>query len=235
MKNRRKKILAGSLTLAVLFSLLLSSYETKAEENESVLKSSEIKSTGHIQGMDGFYFDGADIQNLADDMSVLYITISASGTVLADEDASIKSWGNLNCENEIEFYSSDLVSINHSIKEMQQMISEGRSQIVTSLNTRGVSTDNNAAFSSMPESIAAVEQQVYIGVQKIPAEIIYHYHNHEYDGERTDDTYNNAIFNSPGGCYTKEIYDANGILKGYAVGCGYVENQIVSADVVEKQ
>lgn len=173
-------------------------------------------------------------------MAVIAVMTSMLLTVptKAQSGKEINSRGNLICAEEgntVEFYSSDLETLYSSIREFQQEVTDGKHEIVEALHARGVNNcSEQDTFTSLPEQIISVEQKVYIGVQKKPAEIIYHYHNHEYNGKKTEDDYSSYIFDLPEGCYTKAVYDGDGMLKGYTVGCGYVEGQILSADIVEK-
>ncbi len=163
--------------------------------------------------------------------AALHAGVPATGA----EGNTVKSSGNLvYADGDVAFYAGDLENLDAAIDGMVSEVTEGRRRIVEALHARGVGTDVASTFSGMPAEIIKVEQRVYIGIRKVEAEIIYRFHYHTYNGEKTGDSHNNAMFGTADGCYTKAVYGSDGRLKGYTVGCGYVEEQIVAADVVEK-
>lgn len=145
-----------------------------------------------------------------------------------------KSKGNLIFSREaIEFYSEDVQNLSDSMDELMELLQKGKVLIVESLEVRNVPINGDILFTDMPEAIIAVEQRVYLGEQKVPARIEYLYHNHTYQGNSTNDQLSEMIVPQPEGCYTKEVYNESGKSKGYTVGCGFVERQIIGADIIE--
>ena len=71
-KDIKKKIMIVFLLVVMAVVVRQHTDHVHAENGKSVLKSAEIKSRGRIQGQEGCYYDGSDIETLADDMAVLY-------------------------------------------------------------------------------------------------------------------------------------------------------------------
>ena len=85
-----------------------------------------------------------------------------------------------------------LSGLSGDVQSVFQRVSNGKKLLASALLTKNVVIDEDATFQEIHDGILSMEQQIVIGVDKIPGTIEYEYHYHTGSPE------------NGGGCYTVE-------------------------------
>ena len=88
--------------------------------------------------------------------------------------------------------SNRLSGLSGDIQSVFQRVSNGKALLASALLTKDVVIDEDATFQEIHDAILSIEQEVVIGVDKLPGTIEYEYHYHTGDAQ------------NGGGCYTVE-------------------------------
>ena len=94
---------------------------------------------------------------------------------------------------EMENSTNNMLSgLSGDVRSVFQRVSNGKKLLASALLTKNVVIDEDATFQEIYDGILRIEQQIVIGVDKIPGNIEYEYHHHTGSPE------------NGGGCYTVE-------------------------------
>lgn len=93
-----------------------------------------------------------------------------------------------------EYLVNAFGSVDKKLESVFTYVSNGKKLLASALLTKGVSCDEDAAFSKIRQAILNIPQKVVIGVEQIPGTISYEYHHHS------------GTEGTSGGCYTQPVY-----------------------------
>ena len=94
---------------------------------------------------------------------------------------------------EMENSTSTMISgLSGDVQSVFQRVSNGKKLLASALLTKNVVIDEDATFQEIHDGILSLQQEIVIGVDKIPGTIEYEYHHHTGDSQ------------NGGGCYTVE-------------------------------
>ena len=128
------------------------------------------------------------LNKLASMESNISNTVNNIGTgTSVSQEAILERIGQLeeNTNNRLSGLSGDIQSV-------FQRVSNGKALLASALLTKDVVIDEDATFQEIHDAILSIEQEVVIGVDKLPGTIEYEYHYHTGDAQ------------NGGGCYTVE-------------------------------
>ena len=172
------------------FQNLLNSLQAQAENMQSqfdALNSSMTANTSAINQT--AETNKTEVLNkLASMESSINNTVNNIGTgTSVSQEAILERIGQMeeNTNNRLSGLSGDIQSV-------FQRVSNGKALLASALLTKDVVIDEDATFQEIHDAILSIEQEVVIGVDKLPGTIEYEYHYHTGDAQ------------NGGGCYTVE-------------------------------
>ena len=172
------------------FQNLLDSLQAQAENMQSqfdALNSSMTANTSAINQT--AETNKTEVLNkLASMESNISNTVNNIGTgTSVSQEAILERIGQMeeNTNNRLSGLSGDIQSV-------FQRVSNGKALLASALLTKDVVIDEDATFQEIHDAILSIEQEVVIGVDKLPGTIEYEYHYHTGDAQ------------NGGGCYTVE-------------------------------
>ena len=115
---------------------------------------------------------------------------------------------NANDDDLTLYLESLLGDINNKLDSVFTSVSSGKRLLASALLTKGVECPEDATFETIYNAILSINQQLVIGVEKIPGEIEYEYHYHVNGLSEYPHT-DKVLPEANGGCYTVPIYHAH--------------------------
>ena len=177
---------------------LIETVRTEAGENQAELLDvlSQIDTSFTEQNSQNY---DALIQSLNSQTETMKAQLDAMSSSLTQNTAQIAvevSNGNAEIlEKLVQMETSTntmLSGLSGDVQSVFQRVSNGKKLLASALLTKNVVIDEDATFQEIHDGILSIEQEIVIGVDKIPGTIEYEYHYHTGSPE------------SGGGCYTVE-------------------------------
>ena len=178
--------------------MLIETVRTEAGENQEELLSvlNQIDTSFAEQNSQNY---DALVQSLNSQTETMKAQLEAMNSSLTQNTAQIAlevSGGNAEILQklvEMENSTSTMISgLSGDVQSVFQRVSNGKKLLASALLTKNVVIDEDATFQEIHDGILSIQQEIVIGVDKIPGTIEYEYHHHTGDPQ------------NGGGCYTVE-------------------------------
>lgn len=174
------------------FSNLLESLQAQADSMKSQFDQLNESLANNVSGIN---------QNVTDSKTEMLQKLESMETNISN---TVNNIGNgttasqeaiLNRINQFEESTNNrLTGLSGDVQSVFQRVSNGKALLASALLTKNVVVDEDATFQEIHDGILSIEQEIVIGVDKIPGTIEYEYHHHSGSPE------------SGGGCYTQPSY-----------------------------
>ena len=119
-----------------------------------------------------------------------------------------------------ESFDSLMSYLEQKLGQVFTFVSNGKKKVVSALLTKGVNLNEDATFAQIHDAILSIEQEIVIGVEQVPGDIIYDYHYHVNGKGQYPHTATCAIADK-GGCYGVPVYHYHVDLAGTAQAASY--------------
>ena len=129
--------------------------------------------------------------------------------------------------------SSMLSGLSGDVQSVFRRVSNGKKLLASALLTKNVVIDEDATFQEIYDGILKIEQEIVIGVDKIPGTVEYEYHHHTGSPESGGGCYTQASYHQhTGSCYKTCTYRESGCLDAVEqndgqIRCTYIINHSV--------
>lgn len=134
-------------------------------------------------------------------------------TVISNQYQNMTTTINNNNSVQEESFDNLMLYLDQKLSQVFTFVSDGKKKIVSALLTKGVDINEDATFAELYDAVMSIEQELLVGVEKVPGDVTYQYHYHtDVNGNEIHAA--TCPLEQMGGCYIVPVYhyheDANG-------------------------